>query len=341
MADDQRVGVLFVYPNESSFVATDLRLLSKHFRVLPFRYRIEKGAGRRFLHHLVARRREYDIVFCWFGDIHATLAVRASRFLGKPVVVVAGGYDTTYIPSIRYGLLADKGKRTRAREAFSGAHRVIVVDKSLERELKSQLGLDGSNIQVVHTGYDPEVFKPSREKDSKSVLTVGAVNEQNLKRKGLETFARAAAQLPEFRFRLVGPWQDPRTAERLKAAAPVNLTLTGELDESQLVSEFGRAGVYAQLSMFEGLPNAVAEAMLAECVPVATPVCGIPTLVGDCGFYVPVGDPTASAMAIRAAAIAEFGPRARLRIANGFSMQRREQALTSLIQEFAGNGETS
>ena len=93
--------------------------------------------------------------------------------------------------------------------------------------------------------------------------------------------------------------------------------------------------------MFEGLPNAVAEAMLAECVPVATPVCGIPTLVGDCGFYVPVGDPTASAVAIRAAAQAELGPRARLRIVNGFSMRRREQALTSVIQELTGHGMTS
>src|SRR5205809_7104654 len=128
-----------------------------HLQVLQCRYQIERGGVRRFFLHLVARTREYDVVFCWFGDIHATLAVRASRFLGKPVVVVAGGYDTTYIPSIRYGLLADKGKRDRAREAFSGAHRVIVVDQSLERELKSQLGLDGSNIQVVHTGYDPEV----------------------------------------------------------------------------------------------------------------------------------------------------------------------------------------
>ena len=42
--------------------------------------------------------------------------------------------------------------------------------------------------------------------------------------------------------------------------------------------------------MREGLPNALCEAMLCECVPVGTDVQGIRTAMGDAGFYVPYGD---------------------------------------------------
>jgi glycosyltransferase involved in cell wall biosynthesis len=51
--------------------------------------------------------------------------------------------------------------------------------------------------------------------------------------------------------------------------------------------------------MREGLPNALCEAMLCGCVPVGTKRNGIPTAIGDCGFYVPYDDPKAAAEAIK------------------------------------------
>lgn len=335
MRDDHRIGILFVYPNESSFVAADHRLLSKHFRVLPYRYRIEKHAGRRFVSYLFAHRREYEIVFCWFGDIYATIAVRVSKLLRKRVIIVAGGYDTTHVPSIGYGLLANKRKRTLARRAFSAADRVLAVDESLKGALEKRLRLDGSNIEVVHTGYDPNVFRPVGVKDPKAVLTVSSVSTQTVKLKGLDTFVETAIRLPDFHFRIVGPQED-RAKEVLDSKAPSNLQFAGPVPHAEIHREYQSAQVYMQLSITEGLPNALAEAMLCECVPVVTRVGGIPTLVGESGFYVPIGDPVSTAECVVRAAGSGKGPEARRRIADTFHIDQRERALRDTVVDLAG-----
>src|SRR5207244_85389 len=73
------------------------------------------------------------------------------------------------------------------------------------------------------------------------------------------------------------------------------------LSVRDLLEAYRRAGVYVQVSEYEGLPSALGEAMACGCVPVGTRTAGIPTLMGDTGFYVDVGDVDGTANAIRAA----------------------------------------
>jgi glycosyltransferase involved in cell wall biosynthesis len=41
---------------------------------------------------------------------------------------------------------------------------------------------------------------------------------------------------------------------------------------------------YFQLSIMEGFPNALAEAMLCGCIPIGSNVSGIPFIIGDTGY---------------------------------------------------------
>lgn len=251
------------------------------------------------------------------------------------MVIVAGGYDTTFIPSIGYGLLGSERRRSVAFRTFSKAARVLVVDQSLKSELERNLGLDGSNIQVVHTGFDPEVFRPHPPKTRKTVLTVANVNAETVRRKGLDNFVKTARYLPDFEFCIVGRIDDA-SARRLQESAPPNVKMPGGATLQELVPIYQRTHIYAQLSLFEGLPSALAEAMLCECIPVGTRLCGIPTLMGDTGFYVPYGDPKATADAIELAAKATSSHDARLRIAEHFHVAQREHSLLKVIDELAG-----
>jgi glycosyltransferase involved in cell wall biosynthesis len=133
----------------------------------------------------------------------------------------------------------------------------------------------------------------------------------------------------------VGPLWD-QAAQEFRGRAPPNVIIRGEVPKAELISEYQRAKIYAQLSLFEGLPNALAEAMLCECVPVGTPGSGIPTLIGDCGFYVPVQDPIATAEGIQKASRSDLGSRARARVAQEFPIERREKALCAIISELSG-----
>ena len=61
--------------------------------------------------------------------------------------------------------------------------------------------------------------------------------------------------------------------------------------------------------------------------------CGIITVTGDTGYYVPYGDPEATAEAIRCAlADTEKGKLARERIIKLFPLERREKALVEIIE---------
>jgi glycosyltransferase involved in cell wall biosynthesis len=73
--------------------------------------------------------------------------------------------------------------------------------------------------------------------------------------------------------------------------------------------------------------------MLCECVPVGTKVSGIPTAIGDTGFYAPVGDPKGAADAIRQALRSDAGKAARARIMSEFSVEKREKAIIEIVEK--------
>jgi glycosyltransferase involved in cell wall biosynthesis len=159
-----------------------------------------------------------------------------------------------------------------------------------------------------------------------------------VKRKGLDTFVKAASYVPEAKFALIGKPHDD-AIEALKRHAPNNVEFTGYLSNDDLLGYLQRAKVYCQLSAYEGLPNALCEAMLCECIPVGTKRKGIPTAIGDTGFYVEYKDAAATAKVIKRALTSpvELGQNARERIKNLFPIERRELGLVKAITELYKN----
>ena len=78
---------------------------------------------------------------------------------------------------------------------------------------------------------------------------------------------------------------------------------------------------------------ALAEAMLCECVPVATERGALPEVVGDTGFYTQYGDEKITADAIEKALHSQKGRKARERVKEKFSREVREEKLARLIEE--------
>jgi glycosyltransferase involved in cell wall biosynthesis len=239
------------------------------------------------------------------------------------------------VPEIGYGAFS-KGRFWKeglaAKYVFNNVDKALVVDLSLKDDIVKNAGVEGGNIDYLPTGYDPNYWRPKGKKED-IVLTVGTVSEPVIKRKGFETFVKAAKYLPDVEFVLVGKHADG-SISRLESIAPSNVKFTGFVPDEELLKWYQKAKVYCQLSRYEGLPNALCEAMLCECIPVGTEYCGIPTAIGDTGFYVPYGDPKATAEAIRKALNApdELRKDVRERIAKIFSLERREEELIKLIR---------
>ncbi len=126
-----------------------------------------------------------------------------------------------------------------------------------------------------------------------------------LVQKGQLPFVRAARELPDVPFVLAGKWLDDAVDE-LRAAASPNVELTGWLSQDALLERYRRAAVYVQASRHEGFGLAVAEAMLAGCVPVVVNATAMPEVVGEAGVLIESQHPREVADGVRRAL--ELGP---------------------------------
>ncbi len=331
---DGRTKILFVHPTMSAFIQADLDLLKKHFDVRV----VDIGSKKKSLGGMLGAMWELflgvlwsDITYSWFAETHAKWQVRCSRLFGKPSIVVVGGYEVAKLPEIGYGSLLNPAKAKMVKYILTRADRILPVDESLKDSGMKNLGVDGKNMQVVPTGYDDQRFSPSGVKEE-LVLTVAVYNDwQRAQVKGLDTFVKAAELLPRVKFMIVGG--SGEGADKLRGTAGSNVEVVGPVSQEEIIRLYQRAKVYCQLSRQEGLPNAVCESMLCECVPVGSRIPGIERAVGDTGFLVPVGDHQAAADAIRKALVSNKGKEARNRVRELFSLERRDKAIQDLVRE--------
>lgn len=316
--------VALVYRSDSSFVQRDREILRSAFRVTNVCWQ-----GKRSIPRLALSVLRSDAAFSWFALDHAYGACRLARLFGKRSLVVVGGVDAARRPDMNYGVHLDPRMGPRSRYALAHSDRVLVVDESLRQEIRTNTGIDRPDIVTVHLGFDTDVFSPD-DGPKRNVLTVGIVDDVNLARKGLMTFVKAAAKIPDLPFVLVGGRPNEAT-DKLRSLAPANLDIRGRLTHEELIEQYRRAKVYVQASRYEGLPTALGEAMACACVPVGTRIAGIPTLMGETGYYVPPDDPEATALAIRKAFDLGDGKQARARIIERFAVDRRRRLLIDLV----------
>ncbi|HYT00871.1 MAG TPA: glycosyltransferase family 4 protein [Thermoplasmata archaeon] len=324
--------IAFVSSTKSSFIEIDRTFLADNYPLRSVLWR-----GKRSIPALISAIARCDVVFAWFALDHAYGACRVARTFGRKSVVVVGGVDAARRPDLGYGVYLQPRQAARSRYAVLHADRVLVVDDFLREELARNAGVRRREIVTVPTGFDVDRFTPDNGART-NVLTVGAVVDANVRRKGLETFVRTAAYHPDLPFVLVGGRPNEATV-RLRRMATPNVRILPIVSEAELLEQYRRARVYVQASLYEGLPNALGEAMACGCIPVGTRVAGIPTLMGDAGYYVPEEDPAATADAIRQAFDRGNGEAARNRIVGGFTIQRRQAALRETIDRLAAGAD--
>jgi glycosyltransferase involved in cell wall biosynthesis len=325
----KRIAVVYNFPNSTympSFVEQDYKLLSEHFSSDIINFKRLVDAKEIFKSILRS-----DISVSWFAGGHAFISVMLSRLLRKRSIVVIGGYEVACEPEINYGLFTKPWyKRIPTLISLKYADTVLPVSEFTRRE--TLRWIQPKKMQVIYNGANAKKFNPGKnDKEQDLVITVAGIDWSTMKRKGLLTFVRSAAFLPDARFVIIGMERDD-SAAYLKSIAPSNVTFKGFVSEEKLIEWYQRAKVYVQISAYESFGMSVAEAMLCECVPVVTEKGALPEVVGDTGFYVTYEDEKATARGIKEALGSNKGANARRRIEELFSIKRREKALIESIE---------
>ncbi len=326
-----RPRILFVCPSDASFIRVDREVLAERWPLEVWR---QRGRWANPLRVLAALRRA-DVVVGWWASWHTFWPFTLASLLRKPSLLIVGGFDTANMPEIGYGYQQGGFRRIASRWIMRRATKLVTNSEYSRSEIERNIGFPPARVEVVHHGVpDPYGELPDDADRRRMALSVGFVTRANLEIKGQRAFVQAAAELPDVEFVLAGPWKDD-AVEELRAGATPNVTFTGWLEQEDLDRLFREASVYVQPSHHEGFGIAVAEAMLAGCVPVVTAAGALPEVVADAGVQVGSDAPADVAAGIRQALDAgpEARRRARERILTTFPVDVRRQGLWAAIEQ--------
>ena len=324
-----RPTILLIHNGRTRFVELDIEILRQRHQVTELHME-----SRRLNPLTVARKvRSHDAVLGWFASWHTFFPMLLARVLHRGSILIIGGYDLASLRDIGYGHQRGGITKWLSRWTMDLARCLVTNAEFSREEAERNAGIPIDRIHVIYLGV-PDTFgslQPAPR--NRMVLSVGNVDRANLFRKGHEPFVRAAAELPDVEFVLVGNHKDD-AIHRLRAIATRNVIFTGRVSDSELLYYYGKASVYVQASRHEGFGLSVAEAMLAGCIPVVSKCGALPEVVGDCGIYLDTIDPQAIAKSVSEAL--EFPDEARLnartRVLREFTISRRQESFEALLE---------
>jgi len=229
--------------------------------------------------------------------------------------------------------------------------RVVTVSELVRETLIAASKIDPKRLVTIHNGVNLEDYQIDGDITAKkkglgletSASVIGAIGRLD-RVKGAEYLLRAAAKVifktPDAAFLIVGDGSQREALEQLARSLGIShrVVFTGQRDDvPELLAVMD---VLVLPSLYEGLPNAVLEAMAAGKPVIATPVGGTPEVVEDgiTGLLVPPRDPEALAEAIlallqdreRAEAMGRAG---RARVEKYFSVERMIAETEALYEE--------
>lgn len=348
--------ILYCFPLSSSFIRRDIEGLRNSYEVHAWALNAQPAwkLPFRLIHQLCWLLRhkawKYDCI-CHFSGYHALLP---TWFCRRTFIVLAGS-DCASIPAIRYGNHSRKLMGWATRLAASRATRLLPVHASLMHRTQTfsdlvpaQQGIlaFGPGIRtpwtVIPYGFDAEFWNPGTdgERDPNMFICVpGAASPTNRLHvlKGVKLVLEIAERIPSARFTIVGI-ADPVAYSDV----PPNVSIIGHVDAATLRSLYRKASFHLQLSLSEGMPNALCEAMLCGCIPLVSRISSMPELVEGIGFVLDRDDPRAGArlgqqmLALSAAERDQRARSARTKVAREFPMQRRLDALSAVLQGSSG-----
>lgn len=246
------------------------------------------------------RRHRVAIVHSYLYD--ASIAARlAGRWARVPIILTSTRAPLEYLPRFAWWL---------DRFTSRWCQRVLAVSRHTADVIVRVEGIPSDKVVVVPNGVDLQRFSPRSLGEARAtwgveerafvVGTIGRLSPEKGHRYLLEALAIVKEAVPTLVCLIAGGGPLRNQLERQVGELGLGgvCRFLGEVPQVETV--FAAVDVMVLPSLFEGMPNAVLEAMAMGCPVVATAVGGSTELVGEgeTGLLVPPADPMALAGAI-------------------------------------------
>ena len=344
---DKKRALIF-HTFNSTFVKKDMDIISEQYDVLEHNFYTDKKYKTPFKFisqklFLLRNIRGADLLICQFAGYHSYLPALYGKIFQKPCLVIVGGTEAHYFPGIGYGNWQNGLVKIFTALSFKLCSHIAPKHKSLmftdytydEKEPNPQ-GIYARlpDLKTPYTeitnGYDPAKWKLSREKRKNTFITVANGWEYGFQfqLKGIDLILQVAPFFPDCEFAILGMGEAHSLPEK-----PANVRILPPVKNEELIHVFSEYEFYMQLSMAEGFPNAICEAMLCESIPIGSNVFSIPEIIGESGFILKKRDANELKLIIEKALVGEkevLRKKSRERIAQNYTLQKRRGKLLDL-----------
>lgn len=332
---------LIVYPNKSTFVVNDIIYLRQKYNVDEYRIDLSKSILSnilfilRFVLFLIGRIKLYQLIYIWFADYYTPFLFFISRFYHVPVVLVIGGYEIEYIPSLGYGGFKNPIRKWAVKYGLKHSNTILAVSEYSYNKIR--LILNHSNVHVVYNGIKTNMLPSQREliKQKKDLfITVAQVSkDQTFYLKGLHRVIRLAFNRPDDQFVIIGI-ADNYENKWLRSLPP-NIKKLPFLSHDQLIEYYKRAKFYFQLSEVESFGMAVLESIGYGTIPVVSNRGAMPELFKEIAIVVDLAEYDENPkILLNVLDQKTYDWKAREKIISRLSIEKRYQQLDQLLCQF-------
>jgi glycosyltransferase involved in cell wall biosynthesis len=216
---------------------------------------------------ILKEAREFDIIQTSSGNMTYP-SFLAAKILRKPISCHIHHIFGSYWRDVRgpiIGRFFELGEKFVLTRPFDA----VVFQNFNSRQIGLDIGIKGDVTHMIQPGIDWEKFQIKRVEKEPFVLFVGNfdMNKQTIAIKGLKYLLKAAEELDEIKFVIVGGGKE---IEKIKTKYPKRIKFTGPLIGEELVKLYNEALIFCYPSLTEGFGISLLEAMASGCATVST-----------------------------------------------------------------------
>lgn len=344
-----KTRVLYLTPFKSPFMSVEEKILRSKYQVT--KYAMNQGSSFgtliiayiRLSWNLLFLIPRTDLVVTWFADYHSAVLSLFTKLFRRKLIIFVGGYDCTLYPALNRGAYLNPFRGKCTAFALSHCDLIMVNHAALVKSLNTYYLPEGhkdgylyytpaihTKYRLIRNGYDASILKrdPATTKQQNLIMCVGITPHwEDVSNKGFDLLIDIAKRNPQWDFILIGikqAWIN-RLERSDKISSYKNICILPLCPQKELFAWYSKAQVYVQCSISEGMPNALGEAMLHECIPVGSNVAGIPSQIGSYGVLVMHRDSYELEEAIRKAFTMHTGEAAREYISKYYALAIRQE----------------
>lgn len=290
--------LLYFYVGRSTFIQKDIEIFKSEFKVLEFNFQSNSKFLTPFLFakqfiFLIRYFFSASLIVSHFSGYHSFLPGLFGKLSRTKSLITAGGTDCHSFPSIGYGNFSKILLGIFTRMSYRLCDHISPKHQSLweceytyeskdfsKQGIKAFMPNLNKEYTVIPNGFDSDLFQCKTEKIPDSFLCIAGNLNYSFQSalKGVDLILEVSKKFQQCSFTIVG--NDDSVDKR---TIPSNVQFIGSQSTQDLIELYSKHRYYLQLSMAEGFPNSLCEAMLCGCYPIGSNVFSIPEIIGNTG----------------------------------------------------------